>query len=258
MSLIPRFPESKTALTLAPDSLESHRARGYILEATQNYEEAIREYQAADKINDNIEDVHIQLGLNYRALGSYDQAVEEFTKANALNPADPTADELISRTYATVGEYAKAVQYAESAVKAGPSDPNLIGNLGVMYYSNVDWPDAVQELSLAINGGTTEDGQVITPIQLTPDTHVVEYYYTYALVLAHLNRCSEAIQVAQMVQSRVPSDTTAMSQAAAAIQICQKNLASSPTPTAASSSKGKSTSVPESTSTPVPQITSTP
>ena len=258
MFLILRSPSSKTALSLAPNSLEAHRARGYILEATGNYEESIREYQAADTINDNIEDVHLQLGNNYRALGSYDQAVEEFTKANGDNPSDPTADLLISRTYATVGEYAKAVQYAESAVKAGPSDPNLIGNLGVMYYSNVDWPDAVKELLLAINGGTTDDGQKITPIQFTTDTHVVEYYYTYALVLAHLNRCSEALQVAQLVQSRVPSDATAMTQATAAIQICQKNLASPSAPTSAPSSKGKSTPVLATTSTPIPQITSTP
>ena len=251
--------ESKTALSLAPNSLETHRARGYILEATGNYEESIREYQAADNINDNIEDVHLQLGSNYRALGSYDQAVEEFGKANTLNPADPTANLLISRTYATVGEYAKAVQYAESAVKAVPSAPNLIGNLGVMYYHNVDWPDAVKELSLVINGGTTDDGQKVTSIQLTPNTHIVEYYYTYALVLAHLNRCSEALQVAQLVQSRVPSDATAMTQAAAAIQICQKNLASSPAPTPASSSKGKSTPVSSAaTSTPVPLATPSP
>jgi len=249
--------ESKTALTLAPNSLEAHRARGYILEATGNYEEAIREYQAADAINDNIEDLHLSLGRNYRALGSYDQAVEEFTKANALNPADPTSDELISRTYATVGEYAKAVQYAESAVKAGPSNPNLIGNLGVMYYHNVDWPDAVKELSLVINGGTTEDGQKIAPIQLTTDTYITEYYFTYALVLAHLNRCGEALQIAQQIQSRVPSDDIAMTNAAAAIQICQKNLASPPAPTATISST--ETSTPAITSTPVPvTATSTP
>ena len=259
--------ESKTALSLAPNSLEAHRARGYILEATGNYEESIREYQAADTINDNIEDVHLQLGSNYRALGSYDQAVEEFTKANALNPADPTPDLLISRTYATVGEYAKAVQYAESAVKAGPSDPNLIGNLGVMYYHNVDWPDAVKELSLVINGGSTDDGQKVSSIQISTDTHVTEYYFTYALVLAHLNRCGEALQIAQLIQSHVPSDDIAMTNAAAAIQVCQKNLASPSAPTAAASSKGKSTPVssaatftpvPATTSTSVPQITSTP
>jgi tetratricopeptide (TPR) repeat protein len=251
--------ESKTALSLAPNSLEAHRARGYVFEATGNYEEAIREYQAADAINGNIEDVHLQLGNNYRALGSYDQAVEEFTKANTLNPADPTPNLLISRTYATVGEYAKAVQYAESAVKADPSNPNLLGNLGVMYYHNVDWPDAVKELSLVINGGTNDDGQKITPIKLTTNTHITEYYFTYALVLAHLNRCGEALQVAQLIQSRVPSDETAMTNAAAAIQICQKNLASPPAPTPASSSKETPASAPAvATSTPLPAVTSTP
>jgi tetratricopeptide (TPR) repeat protein len=244
--------ESKTALSLAPDSLESHRARGYVYEATGNYEEAIREYEAADAINDNIEDVHIQLGSNYRRLGSYDKAVEEFTKAITLNPTDPGPDLYISRTYAEVGDYPKAIQYAESAVKAAPSDPNLIGNLGVMYYSNIDWPDAVKELALVVNGGTTDDGQKVTALPLTTDTHITEYYFTYALVLAHLNRCGDALQIAQLVQSRVPSNDTAMTNAAAAIQICQKNLASSPTPPApAATLQGTFTPVPPSV-TPTP------
>jgi tetratricopeptide (TPR) repeat protein len=244
--------ESKTALSLSPDSLESHRARGYVFEATGNYEEAIREYQAADAINDNIEDVHVQLGSNYRALGSYDKAVEEFTKAITLNPTDPGPDLYISRTYAQVGDYPKAVQYAESAVKASPSDPSLIGNLGVMYYHNIDWPDAVKELALVVNGGTTDDGQKVTALPLTTDTHITEYYFTYALVLAHLNRCGDALQIAQLVQSRVPSNDTAMTNAAAAIQICQKNLASSPTPPApAATLQGTFTPVPPSV-TPTP------
>ncbi len=251
--------ESKTALSLAPNSLEAHRARGYILEATGNYEESIREYQAANAINDNIEDVHIQLGLNYRQLGSYDQAVEEFTKANTLNPADPNPNLYISRTYATVGEYAKAVQYAESAVKADPSSANLIGNLGVMYYHNVDWPNAVKSLSLVINGGTSDDGQKITPIQLTPKGHVPEYYFTYALVLAHLNRCGESLQVAQLIQSRVPSDEISMTNAEAAIQTCQKNLASPPALTPAATSKETpKPATATAASKPLPTSTSTP
>ncbi len=257
--------ESKTAQQLSPNGLEPHRARGYVLEATGNYEEAIREYQAADAINDNIADIHVQLGLNYRQLGSYDQAVEEFTKANALNPADPTATLLISRTYATVGEFAKAVQYAESAVKAGPTNSNLIGNLGVMYYHNVDWPDAVKQLSLAINGGTNADGQKVAALTFSNETHVVEYYFTYALVLARLNRCSEALQIAQMLQSRVPSDNTAMTNAEAAIQICKNNLVASPTPAGGNPANGTptpsgsafTTPTPQTTSTPIPQITST-
>ena len=224
--------ESKVALALAPDSLEALRARGYILEATANYEEAIREYQAAVNINPNIADLHLALGRNYRALGIYDQAVEEFTRANALNPSDPTPDLLISRTYATVGEYAKAMQYAETAVNDAPSDGNLRGNLGVMYYRNLLWPESVEQLELVVKGGQTEEGEPIEPVPLVPDARIAEYYFTYGLALARLNRCGEALQVTQMIVARVPSDELAVENAGEIENRCRANLEITPTPSA--------------------------
>jgi len=221
--------ESRVALDLAPDSLESHRARGIILEATQNYEEAIHEFEAALAINENIPDLHMYLGRNYRVMAVYDKAVEEFTRANTLNPGDPTPDLLISRTYATVGEYAKAVQYAETAVTDNPRDANLRGNLGVMYYRNFQWPDAVEQLKIVVAGGATEDNQPIEPIPLANDARIAEYYFTYGLVLARLNRCGEALQISQQLQARVPSDEIAVANAQEMINICEQNLAATPT-----------------------------
>ena len=223
--------QSKLALALAPNALETHRARAYILEATANYEEAIREYQAAIALNGNIPDLHLAIGRNYRALQIYDQAVAEFTRANSLNPADPTPDLLISRTYATIGEYHKAAQYAETAVRDSPSDPNLRGNLGVMYYRMPDWPNAVVQLALAIKGGTSEDGDKVAPLRLVEDTHISEYYFTYALVLAKLSRCGDALQVARTIKETLPSDELSVGNADEAIRICQKNLESPGTPT---------------------------
>jgi tetratricopeptide (TPR) repeat protein len=222
--------ESRVALDLAPNMLESHRARGYILEATGNYEEAIREYQEAIAINGNIADLHLSLGRNYRVLGVYDKAVEEFTRANALNPGDPTPDLYISRTYATVGEYAKATQYAETAVNDNPTDANLRGNLGVMYYRNFQWPDAVEQLKIVVAGGATDDNRPIEPIELANDTRIAEYYFTYGLVLARLNRCGEALQIAQQIVARVPTDDIAVANAQEIVNICQQALIASPTP----------------------------
>jgi tetratricopeptide (TPR) repeat protein len=223
--------ESRVALALSPNTIEAHRARAYILEATANYEEAIHEYQAAIALNANIADLHLALGRNYRALGIYDQAVEEFTRANALNPSDPTPDLLISRTYATIGEYAKAAQYAETAMKDNPADTNLHGNLGVMYYHNLLWPEAVRELALVANGGLTEDGQRVNAIMLIPDTRIAEYYFTYGLALARLGRCGDALKVAQMLQDRVPSDEIAVANAEEIVNICRRNLNVTVTPT---------------------------
>lgn len=224
--------ESNVAKALAPDTLETHRARGYILENTANYEEAVREYQAAIAINGNISDLHMALGRNYRTLGIFDKAIEEFTRANALNPTDPEPDYLISRTYVTVGEYVKAMQYAETAVKDRSADAKYIGNLGVMYYKNNLWPDAIKELDLAINGGLTADGLKVEPAQLIPNSpRIAEYYFTYALVLAKSNRCGEALQIARTINTRIPADELSVSNANEAVGICQQNLAAPPTST---------------------------
>jgi len=222
---------SRVALSLAPDTMESHRARAYVLEATGNYEEAIREYQAAVNTNENIPDLHLSLGRNYRALGVYDKAIEEFTRSNALNPSDPMPDLFISRTYATVGEYAKAAQYGEQAIKDNPVDANLHGNLGVMYYHNYQWPEAAQELALAVYGGTLGEDQIIEPLPLGNNARVVEYYFTYAIVLARLNHCSEALQISQRILGTIPSNELAVFNANEAIQLCGENLEDPPTAT---------------------------
>jgi len=225
--------ESKVAIALAPDSLETHRARGYVLEATGNYEEAIREYEAAIAVNTNIADLHLALGRNYRTLGIYDKAVEEFTRANALNPEDPTPDLFISRTYATIGEYAKAMQYAESAVTDNPASTSLRGNLGVMYYRNSYWTEAIAELGYVVNGGVTEDGDQIESINLAPnDSRTAEYYATYGLALSRLNECGKALPVARTILERIPADELAVENANAIIDRCQQNLDSPPDPTA--------------------------
>ena len=224
--------ESKVAIALAPDALETHRARGYVLEATGNHEEAIREYKEAIKINPNIADLHLRLGSGYRTLGIYDEAVEEFTRADALNPEDPTPDLLISRTYFTLGEYRQAMQYAESAKDNNPASASLRGNLGTMYFRNSYWNEAITELGYVVKGGVTPEGDKIEPVTLVPnDPRTAEYYATYGLALSRLNQCGEALQVARTILERIPADEVAVENANAIIERCQQNLDATPEPT---------------------------
>ena len=239
--------ESKVAQTLAPDLLETHRARGYILEATGNYEEAISEYKAAIEINPNIADLYLAIGRNYRTLGFYDEAVAAFTRADSLNPQDPNPDLLLSRTYATVGEYGKALQFAKSAVTNNPADTNLRGNYGVMLYRNAYWTEAVQELSYVVKGGLSTDGNEMEVINLTPEApgRIAEYYFTYALALARLDQCGEALQIAQLIISRIPANELAVENANEATNRCQQNLnAPLSTPTVESTPEAEATPTP--------------
>ena len=218
--------ESRIAQALAPDLLETHRARAYILSVTgeENIEAAIQEYEAAIAINPNIAQLHIELGQSYRALEVYEKAITAFTRANTLNPTDYIPDLLISRTHATTGSYQQALQYAETAVKDNPKDANLRGNYGVMYFRNFYYDEAVEQLGLAVNGGRTEDGHTITGIPLSDAPLVVEYYFTYGLARARTNQCGDALQIAQKVRTNVPDDENALFAASEIDRICQENL----------------------------------
>jgi len=213
--------KSQQAMVLNPDLLESRWVRGYVLEITGNYEEAIQQMQAAVDINDTIADIHSALGRNYLAIEEYDQAVFEFTKAYSLNPTDPEPNWYISRVYARIGEFAKAVQYAEQAVNDDPSDPYLHGNLGSMYYRDLQYNQAIASLELAVRGGVAEGGVVVEGLPLDYSMSVMEYYSRFGLALARINRCNEAVQVAQAMLQTVPDDETAVYNAEEIIRVCQ-------------------------------------
>jgi tetratricopeptide (TPR) repeat protein len=248
---------SRTALAMAPDALETRRARAYLLEATGNYEEAIQFYRSAIEVNPNISVLRMELGRNLRFLQVYEDAIKEFTLANTLNPPDPEPDLFISRTYATMGDYAKALQYAEEAVKDQSTDASLRGNWGVMFYRNFFYEEAARELGIAVNGGQSEDGFPIRGLPLSNDLRIIEYYYTYGLALARTNQCGKALQIGQEIQAKVRLDEASMEIINDAVnratEICQENLDNPPvdTPEAASEEPlQEETATPEPTGTP--------
>lgn len=214
---------SRKAEVIAPDSLESHWARGVVLEITTNYEEAVVELEKAVSINQNISELHIALGRNYRFLDRYDLAVEEFTRANALNPSDSYPETLISRTYAKIGEFARAIQYAEQAVSDSPDDPYLYGNLGVMFKQNYEFSKAVLMLKLAVKGGLTPEGVEVKGLPMEYG-RVVEYYYNYGLALMELGYCGEATDIAQSIRQSFANDEIATYNANYILDLCYEKL----------------------------------
>jgi tetratricopeptide (TPR) repeat protein len=213
---------SHNAQTIAPNGMSTHRARGIVLELTGNYADAAREFEAAVALNNNIADLHLALGRNYRYLEQYDKAVEEFNRANALNPGDPLPNFYISRTYASIGEYAKAIQFAEQSVKVAPTDPYMYGNLGTMYYKNKQYEDAIKPLKLAVTGGAADSGEEVKGLPLSYG-RVAEFYFTYGLALANLGMCGEALPVSQTIMEVVKNDEISVFNAQEMVNICSGN-----------------------------------
>jgi tetratricopeptide (TPR) repeat protein len=217
--------ESRTATTLTPNSLEAHWARAYIYQLTDNRELAVQEYLAAININKNISEIHLQLGVTYKALGVVDQAIQQYTLANTLNPSDYLPELYSSRALASIGQYVQAEQYAGAAVQDAPANPYLRGNWGYMLYKNNEWPTAIEQLSLTIHGGKTADELTIQPLAPTNnDAWVAIYYYTYALVLAQSDRCSEALPLTQTILDAFRANEFAVYNANYAQDFCAKTI----------------------------------
>lgn len=227
--------KSRKAQDLAPNLLETHRVRGYVLWKTQNFDQAITEYKAALAINDKLWDLHYSLGTVYWSMGAddpsnYSLAVQEFLSAGALNPTNPDILTMAARTELAAGQYGKAAQYAEQAVKIEPTNPRLHAYLGYMYYKNGQYDKACDELSLFVRGGKTADGTVVKGVPLAP-ADVADYYSIYSLALTKAARCSDAVPVAQLILQNIASDQDAYYNAQSAIQTCQENIGASTTST---------------------------
>jgi tetratricopeptide (TPR) repeat protein len=226
--------DSKKALSLAPDTMESHRARGLVLEETGNPQEAQKEYEAAIAINPNIADLHLFLGRIFRAQGDNVNAIQEFNKAVPLDPTNPLPKTYIARTYANIGEFPRAVQYAQQALNDSPHDPYMYGNLGVMLYKNHQYSESVKNLKIAVSGGAAPDGQAVQGLKLDYGTPA-QYYYTYGLALANLGECTTALQISTLLLQTVHDDDISTFNAQEIINICQQVAANgtkiTPTPT---------------------------
>jgi tetratricopeptide (TPR) repeat protein len=234
--------ESKKALDLAPNTLETLRARGYVLYVTGNYPESLAEYQAAIGVNKNIADLYLYTGYNYIAMqeqnaDNIDLAIQAFLQAKSLNPADPIPDLELSRIYLQLGSYEKAVQYADNAVKSDPQNPLRYGNLGMLYYKKGDMQNAINNLALAVRGGNNPDGVAVKGAPLD-NGWMATYYWYYGFALAKADRCQEAVPIFRALLTGVPDNQLAVDNANAGLDLCS------------SGSTGSTATTPSVTATP--------
>lgn len=213
---------SRRAVELGGQIMESHRARGLLLEITGNYDEAITEFEISITLNPNYADSYLALGRAFRATGQDSEAITAFERARSLSPYDPWAPYYISRTYSNNGEYAKAIQQGEDAIDLKPDETMFYWNLGTQYYRSGNYPKALKYFELSIRGGMTDKGVIVEGIPLSYENRVSELYYMYGIILARSGQCQEAAEVVRLLTQGVPDDETAILNAEYMTEICKE------------------------------------
>ena len=88
----------------------------------KNYDEAIKEYNEAIRLDPKNAKAYNGRGVIYQMKGQYDQAIKEFNEAIRLDPNDSWAYAARGGTYLTKGQYAQAVLDTKRALVLNPND----------------------------------------------------------------------------------------------------------------------------------------
>lgn len=227
---------SERAMSLDPNSFDTLRVSGYVLEASQNYAAAIERYKQAVEVAPNQTFVYIRIGQNYRELGLHDQALEYFDRAASINEAlgieDPLPYIAIAKTYSRMGEFFAAALNAERAIDLDPTNPDWYGQLGIVYFRSRNYESSIPVLRCAVKGcsdvqnSLDSEGRWVTSVDGLPlDNNTLVYYYTFGSVLAALDQCEEALPVLDELSISYPGDAIVMGIVNESYNICESFVA---------------------------------
>lgn len=235
---------SNQAVTLAPDSMDTHRVYATVLESYGKYRDAIIEYQLASNITPNLTFLYLRTGLVYRHLQQFDQALDYFERAARVNEQlgvdDPLPFIAIAKTYAQQGEFFIASRNAEKALLFDPTSANAYGQLGMIYVQARNYESALPALRCATEGCSAEDNKTlqelidkyagenptatrlieeginfdVVPLELT-NLDVAYYYVRYGSVLAYMHSpendyCTRSLELMRLLRNTYPDDPLLM------------------------------------------------
>ncbi len=221
------------AVTLAPDSMDTHRVMGTVLEAWGYYRDAIDEFIKASKITPNLTFLYLRIGIGYRQLQVFPTALEYFEKAATINQTlgikDPLPYIAIAKTYAQQGEFFIAARNGEKALSFDPANADTYGQLGMIYVQARNYETALPTLRCAVDGcsanendtaklfvenGILTESTSVQPLPLT-NLNIAYYYVRYGSVLAYLSTpdngyCSHSLELMTQLRLTYPDDPVLM------------------------------------------------
>ena len=160
---------------------QSHRNLGKAYYETQQYAEALREFQrgiasARPRATD-----YLNLGLAQMQIGKYDEALGSFTTAKQMDPALLAADYNLGILYNSEGRFPDAEAALQRVVAADAEDPASWFNLGTVRVNQRKYEPALDAYQHVVQFG----------FQRAQNFYVVSLFRTHN-VLLRLKRLPEA------------------------------------------------------------------
>jgi len=124
--------------------------RGCVRDELGHYQDAIKDYEKAIKLNVSCSMAYVNKGYSYNYLGMYKKALKELNKAIELSPYNIDAYNNRGIAFCGIGKYKKGISDFENVVKIVPNFSLAYVNLGKAYFCLGEYKRAIKELNKAI------------------------------------------------------------------------------------------------------------
>jgi eukaryotic-like serine/threonine-protein kinase len=137
---------------------EVHLSLGSVYATTGKNTQAVAELNRALELAPNSDEVYRNLGDAYSRSGQSDEAIAAFQKAVAANSYYWLNHNALGNTYWRLGDNAKALPEFQKVIELAPDNPVGYENIGSVYLREGNWSEAIPQyqkaLTLAVDSTT--------------------------------------------------------------------------------------------------------
>ncbi len=132
------------------NTVEYHYKRGLVLFKINKYEEGVREFDTAIRMDPEMADSYINRGKGLLELKQYEAARRDFEQAVNLEPQDTTGYLYLGMAYYKLGKYRDAVDINTEVIILAPRKAKGYYNRGVSYGLLKEYDKAIADFNQAI------------------------------------------------------------------------------------------------------------
>jgi len=129
---------------------EVHLSLGSVYSATGKNTQAVTELKRALELAPNSDEAYRNLGEAYSRSGQSDDAIAAYQKAVAANPYYWTNHTALGKEYLTLGDNAKAMPEFQKVIEIAVDNPMGYEGLGSVYMREGKWGEAIPQYQKAI------------------------------------------------------------------------------------------------------------
>ena len=116
-----------------PDEPFIYNLLGILFAHSEDYEDSIKNYTKAIKLNPNYFEAYNNIGVAYTSWKKNDKAIQYFDKAIKINPLYAEAFNNKGNALKEKGEYQSAVRFYEKSLRINQNYIDAITNLGIIW-----------------------------------------------------------------------------------------------------------------------------